>query len=198
LATLILAASATLATSAQAAEPPDDAWPSTTVAGVTVIASRPSTVSGVTVDAAHTCLKSEKSETPTSAPKIVSTYPAKGATVRPGLLVIRVTFDQPMTCGYSFVVEPSLPYPCYPSGERAMLLSDSRRTFRLLCAVRPNAKYGLLLNSKQFQHFVSLAGHPSEPYELSFSTSSEPMIRTVHEALAADPFGESELSVVKR
>ncbi len=121
-----------------------------------------------------------------------------GATVRPGLLVMRVTFDQPMSCGYSFVTAPRLPYPCYPAGKRAMLLSDNRRTFRLLCAVRANERWGLWLNSNQFQHFVGLSGRPSAPYELTFSTSSESMIRTVHEALAADPFGESELGIVQR
>ena len=31
-------------------------------------------------------------------PKVVSAFPGKGDVIRPGLLVMRVTFDQPMAC----------------------------------------------------------------------------------------------------
>ena len=95
---------------------------------------------------------------------------------------MRVTFDQPMGCSYAFVYGPDLPYPCYQGGRRPMLLSDDRRTFRLLCAVRGDEHYGLWLNHRDFTGFVSLKGLPSAPYKLTFYTSTQPMIRTVHEA----------------
>lgn len=39
-----------------------------------------------------------------SAPKVVSTYPAQGATIKPGWISLSVTFDQSMQPdSYSFV-----------------------------------------------------------------------------------------------
>ena len=118
-------------------------------------------------------------------PRIVSTFPASGAVVRPGRLVMRIAFDRPMTCSGFFMDLPPLPSPC-PAARQKMVLSFNRRTVRLLCATQPNTAYGVRIGDWEANAFVSLDGERAEPYDLTFTTSSEPEVTTVGEALAQD------------
>src|SRR5262245_3658498 len=53
-----------------------------------------------------------KTEPAAPAPRIVSTFPADNAIIRPGRLVVRVTFDRPMTCRGFLYERPPLKSPC--------------------------------------------------------------------------------------
>jgi hypothetical protein len=118
------------------------------------------------------------------APKVIGSYPAEGAVIRPGWLVVRLTFDQPMTCsGYMDEIAP-FPRPC-ARGLQHLVLSLDRRTLRTLCVVEPNLGYALRLSEDE-NALVSLFGAKVERFDLTFRTSSEPLVTTIPDALAQD------------
>jgi len=112
-------------------------------------------------------------------PKVVQTFPAEGAMVRPGVIVVRVTFDQPMTCDASFYGRSDLPNPC-PGRWRAVTLSKDRRSFRAVCEVRPDTRYRLVLRSFRNTHGLAI------PAEVAFSTSGAAPVTSIRQALAED------------
>jgi hypothetical protein len=116
----------------------------------------------------------------TPPPKVVSSFPAKGQMVRPGLLVLRVTFDRPMTCIGLLHNHAPLPDPC-PAPLQAPMVSRDKRTFLTVCMIEANRQYGLWFNN-----FSSVGGQALPPYELVFDTSNKTDITTVQEALAED------------
>ena len=73
-----------------------------------------------------------------SRPRVVSAFPGKGDVVRPGLLIVRVTFDQKMVCDGGFQESPPLAYPAGPDPPH-MLLSSDRLTIRTVRHVGPTA-----------------------------------------------------------
>jgi hypothetical protein len=113
-------------------------------------------------------------------PKVVATFPADGAVVQPGILVVRVTFDGPMSCDASFEGHSDLPNPC-PGRWREATLSQDRRSFRTVCEVKANTRYRLTLHS--FRNGRGLA----TPAYVTFSTSGSAPIGTIQQALAEDP-----------
>jgi hypothetical protein len=119
------------------------------------------------------------------APRIVSAFPADGAVIRPGRLVVRVTFDRPMTCSGFFLRAPQSPGACPPLRQN-MVLSLDRRTFRLICATVPGTAYRIDVGDEGEEAFVSLDGRAAQPYALTFSTSSGPEVTTTSDALAQD------------
>ena len=138
---------------------------------------------GVTVRVKEKCFHPEPGGDGT-APHILGTYPANGATVAPGVLVLRVSFDQEMSCGYALVAFSG---HAYPPCTNVALLYPGRRIFRFRCAVKPGVKYHLSLNDKSFMDFRNVWGVPSQPQVLDFQTSMGPPMKTVHEALLSDP-----------
>jgi hypothetical protein len=116
-------------------------------------------------------------------PHVVSVFPAKGAVVRPGIVVVRVTYDRPMSCDASFGGISDLPNPC-PGNWRDVTMSEDGRSFRTACAVAPNGRYRLVLRS-----FKSEGNVIAAPYEVSFSTSATALIGSIREALAEDASG---------
>jgi hypothetical protein len=168
----------------QAAPAPKSEAADTTVSELIVTASKE--VSELTVVAKLKCLAPERGVERATRPKVVSSYPAKDAVIRPGLLVVRVTFDQPMTCDGFFLRDAPRQSPC-PGDLQEMLLSYDRRTVRTVCVVQPNAEYGLSLSEDpNAKSFVGLSGLPSMPYRLDFVTSEGPSVTTVCDALAQD------------
>lgn len=166
---------------AAAAPKPGD---TATVSELVVTATK--TLSELTVTARIKCLEPDRAADRADRPKVVSTYPQKNAVVRPGLLIVRVTFNQPMACDGSFSPDPPLEDPC-PGFHRDMLLSYDRKTVRTVCIVEPNAQYGLRMSQDPtVNSFMGLSGLPSQPYRLDFSTSAEPAVTTVCEALTQD------------
>jgi hypothetical protein len=162
-----------------------------TVSELIVTATK--TVSELTVTGRVKCLEPERGAERADRPKVVSTYPQKGAMVRPGLLIVRVTFNAPMACDGAFTRDPPLKDPC-PGSPRDMLLSYDRKTVRTVCVVEPNANYGLWMSQDPVgKSFIGLSGLPSQPYRLSFTTSAEPAVTTVCEALAQDEEGVRQI-----
>ncbi|MBS0362744.1 MAG: hypothetical protein JSR98_15315 [Proteobacteria bacterium] len=142
-------------------------------------------VSELTVTAKARCLP-PKSEERAERPKVVRSFPARGAVVRPGLLVVTVTFDRPMACEGRFDAAPPLPNPC-PGDVQTMLLSYDRRTIRTACVVEPGREYGFTLGQDPTgDTFIGLTGLPAQPARITFSTSNDPAVSDVCEALAED------------
>jgi hypothetical protein len=150
-------------------------------------AAEPSAVRGVIVTPAVKCLAARSpADKDLPRPKVVSSYPAQGATVRPGRIVIRLTFDVPMACEGTFLDAPPLPSPL-PADGRVVKLTPDRRTFRIEGRVAKTRRYALWLNRATERDFKGLSGQPLEPFRLEFVTSDEAEAKTVAEALADDP-----------
>jgi hypothetical protein len=152
----------------------------TPLSGVEVVAHRATPVSEVDV-VLPPCPKANgapDADIPT--PKVVSTFPAKGAMVRPGLLILRVTFDRPMTCIGLLQGHDPIPDPC-PPPLREPMISRDKRTFLTVCMVEANRHYGLWL-----RNFTSLGGRSPSSYEMVFNTSNKEDITKVEEAVAED------------
>jgi hypothetical protein len=173
----------------------------TSVSGVDVVAKRSTKVSGVEVTV-PLCPGARKDSGPAAdgfrpgnsivvregrfddrrppSPKVVSSFPAKGDVVRPGLLVLRVTFDRPMTCLGLLQNHLPFPDPCPPPLRQPMISRD-KRTFLTVCMVEANRHYGLWLDN-----FASVGGRTLPPYELVFDSSDRSDIATLEEAVAQD------------
>jgi hypothetical protein len=144
-----------------------------------------SDLDALTVTAEAACLE-PKLDRFAPKPKIVSTFPKNGDTVRPGILIVRVTFDQPMSCKGFFTAIPKLKNPC-PSGHQQWVLSFDHRSVRTVCHADGNVIYGVGVSDNPDATFLSLAGRPLEPFEFRFSTSVAAAVLTNGEALDQDP-----------
>lgn len=116
------------------------------------------------------------------APKVVRTMPAPGSTVRPGALVLSVTFDRPMACRAN-LMDSRFPVPC-PGGKDVVVMSPDRRTLSTVCQVEAGASYSMPLVD-----FVGEGGARSERYDLAFLTSTEAPAVTPRDALAFEKAG---------
>jgi hypothetical protein len=171
----------TLAQSADKDSAPAKAAPAddraTALSGLTVAVRRTPSVSELNVRA-PVCPKMHSSiDTP---PKLVSTYPARGTTIRPGLMVLRLTFDKPMMCGGVLGADGIRANPCPPPLEDP-LYSRDRRTFLTVCRIDGNGAYGLKLTG-----FTSVTGQQADTANLSFQTSGDAPVASAEEALARD------------
>jgi hypothetical protein len=139
---------ASVAASAQAAAP----GPPTTVEGVVVPGGPP--------------------------PKVAASYPADGAAVPAGTLVLKIVFNQAMTAdGWSYGQSQGEAFPhCLA---RPRLLGD-QRTFVLLCSIAPHSAYAIEINAPPV--FKSAIGRSAKPTVLRFSTT-ETGPRDIHDAL---------------
>ena len=99
-------------------------------------------------------------------PRVVKAVPGNGATdVDPGLREIRVTFDQNMSRGASWVGGG----PTFPKtrGKQRWL---NPRTCVLPVKLEPNHDYWLSINSDKFKNFRNTRGEAARPYPISFAT----------------------------
>ncbi|HZZ69737.1 MAG TPA: hypothetical protein VFE18_16310 [Phenylobacterium sp.] len=141
-------------------------------------------VEGLTVTPVAQCLD-PKPDPDAPAPRVVSTYPADGAVIRPGVLVVRVTFNTPMSCKGFFSGVPPFHNPC-PDRQQNWTLSFNRMSIRTVCRADANLEYGVAISDRSENRFISLANKPLEPYAFRFSVSSESEVRTIRESLAED------------
>ena len=116
------------------------------------------------------------------APKVLRTMPAPGSVVRPGPMVLSVTFDRPMACKANLAASP-FPIPC-PDGAGAVMMSPDRRTLTTVCEVQAGASYSMPLVD-----FLSEGGTKSERYDLVFTTSTEAPLTDARQAQALEKSG---------
>lgn len=187
---LTFALGAALAALAVAVTAP--AAPSATPTVSELVVTPEKLLSELQVVAPKDCL-SAKPEPSAPLPRVVGTYPPLGGKVRPGILIVRVTFDRPMTCAGFLARDMVLPDPC-PDDRQDVRLSYDRRTIWTVCLPRPNQRFAIWLNpdrngppTTQTNRFQSLAGRPLEPYRLVFETSDGPLVTTAADAMAQDP-----------
>ena len=156
-----------VAVSASTAEPHSKANAKTSTA------ARGTEVSEVTVTASMTI------------PHVQSTFPALGSKIAPGLVVIRVTYDARMRPdGWAYAREAGLDYPDCASSPR---LLDDGRSFVVICRTLPSKTYAIWFNRPPLQDFASLSRRPAGAYELRFTTTDDDPVRTLPEAMKADP-----------
>jgi len=107
---------------------------------------------------------------PRKTPQIVSLKPANGARdVSPALTELRVTFNVPMSKGFSWTGGgPN--YPKVPDGKRPYWTDDGK-TCVLPVELKPGWEYQLGLNSKSFKGFQSAEEVPLAPAVYTFKTS---------------------------
>jgi methionine-rich copper-binding protein CopC len=104
-----------------------------------------------------------------SAPKVMATEPAAGATVPAGPFKLKVTFDQKMVAdSYSFVTLQGSAYPPCPPPPT---VSADGMSFTLNCNLEAGKSYALGFNSGSYMNFKNEAGVAALPSELHFSTA---------------------------
>jgi hypothetical protein len=123
----------------------------------------------------------------TDPPKVVSSWPAAGATVAWGVMVVRVTFDQPMA-------ENSFDLAAGADGAAPKCLKTPRRlndekSFVLLCTTAPNSRYSLALNGGAKGGFANLGGTRAAPSDLAFATNGTEGPRDLQDAMKAAKLG---------
>lgn len=130
---------------------------------------------------------------PTLPPKLVSTYPAEGQTVAPGVLILKVSFDQQMTpSAWNYAPAPGAePMDCVKTPR---LLGD-QRTFVLLCRVLANKTYGVTLNAQRPGGFANLGDNPAQTAALTFKVDSDAPITTVRRAMEAAKLQPDQMPV---
>ncbi len=120
-----------------------------------------------------------------TTPHVQSTFPAAGAKVAPGLLVLRVTYDTRMRPdGWSYAHENGAEYPDCAQSPR---LLDDGRSFVLICRTLPAKTYAIWFNRPPLQDFASRSKRPAVAFELKFATTDDDPVRTLPDAMKADP-----------
>lgn len=120
---------------------------------------------------------------PTNPPKMVSTYPAEGQTVAPGVLILKVAFDQQMSpAAWNYAPAPGVePMDCVKTPR---LLGD-QKTFVLLCRVLGDRAYGVTLNAQRAGGFANLGDNPAETAALTFKVGADAPVTTLRRAMDA-------------
>lgn len=130
---------------------------------------------------------------PTNPPKMVSTYPAQGATVAPGVLILKVAFDQQMSpSAWNYAPAPDVtPMDCVKTPR---LLSD-QKTFVLLCRVLGNRDYGVTFNAQRAGGFANLGDNPAETAALTFKVGADDPVTTLRRAMDAAGLKSDQMPV---
>jgi hypothetical protein len=114
-------------------------------------------------------------------PTVVSTYPIAGATVAPGVLVLKITFDQRMNpSSFRFDRGGADRYPACLA--RPRLLPDEK-TFVLLCTVGPGGQFSMQLNGPGDGGFANQADQRATPMLLQFTTQDGASLASMKDAL---------------
>lgn len=128
---------------------------------------------------------------PGNAPKVASSYPAEGQAVPPGVLVLKIAFDQKMDPkGWSYA--PAADGAAQPDCVRTPRLLKDDKTFVLLCRVTSGKTYKVALNAEGpgsptqgRNRFVNQGDQPALAHVLSFEVVKGDPVTTVPRAMAA-------------
>jgi hypothetical protein len=114
-------------------------------------------------------------------PTVASTYPAAGSSVDPGVLVLKVTFDQRMDPQAWRYAKGGGDYPDCLAKPR--LLADAK-TFVLLCTTTSSRTYSVRFNEDGETTGFTGEGHrAATPFELTFTTMKGRPVSTLPDAL---------------
>ncbi|MCW5759924.1 MAG: hypothetical protein KIS90_09165 [Phenylobacterium sp.] len=119
----------------------------------------------------------------TPPPNLVASYPTEGEAVPPGVLILKLTFDQRMTAtGFDITAATGAEAPSCVKTPR--LLNDGK-TFVLLCTALPGRSYELAFNAQPDAEggFQNLSERRARPVTLSFKTTAGEPIRSLEEAM---------------
>ena len=166
-----------------------EASPSDPAAVPTVVVNA-HTLPDVAVRSSRKCLGAKSASAP--APKVVSVFPRDGQVVRPGLVVVRIAFDRPMTCNGFFAPLTNFKDPCAPHKQEFLLTFD-RKTVRTLCFADPGQTYGITVGGDCSRPFVSLDDQRAEPLAIHFKTSDGPRVTSDQEAVAEEDPGPAPI-----
>jgi hypothetical protein len=130
---------------------------------------------------------------PTLPPKLVSSYPAQDQVVAPGVLILKVAFDQQMSpTAWNYApAEGAEPMDCVKTPR---LLAD-QKTFVLLCRVQANRTYGVTLNAERAGGFANLGDNPAHTAVLTFEVGAEAPVTTLRRAMTAAGLKDHETPV---
>jgi hypothetical protein len=125
-------------------------------------------------------------------PKVVSSFPADGAQVSAGVLVLKVVFDQAMAPdAWSYGPAESRALPsCL---ERPRLLADKRTTV-LLCSVAAHMDYAVQINPTP--QFASADGRTAKSTTLHFATG-DVAVRSLHDALSQADLSDADDPIMR-
>jgi hypothetical protein len=137
---------------------------------------------------------------PTPPPKVVSSYPTEGGAVTPGVVVLKITFDQKMReTGFDLApVEGAEPPPCLKTPR----LLDDGRTFVLLCTLRAGRSYAVALNAgpasdAQNYGFANLYERRAAPTSLTFTTTRDEPVRSLDDAMKLQGLTRMDVPVLE-
>ncbi len=113
---------------------------------------------------------------PQSAPSVVDTWPANGATVSPGETTIRITFSEPMARdGMSLTVAGAAEFP-KPTSPPQFSADGLSLSFK--ASLQPGKTYGIGVNGPSHKNFRSDKGVPATPAVVIFKTHRNPPLQT--------------------
>jgi hypothetical protein len=117
----------------------------------------------------------------TAPPRLAESFPAEGQAIAPGVLVLKLTFDQKMLAGgFDITAAPNGEAPTCLKTPR--LLNDEK-TFVLLCTTAPGKSYALALNAGGQEGFANIGRTRAAPATLMFSTTTADPVRKLDEAM---------------
>lgn len=133
----------------------------------------------------------------TAPPKLVTSYPAADAAVPPGVLVLKLTFDQKMAPAGFDIAPLAAPPPGTESAPclKTPRLLDDGRTFVLLCTLRAGRTYALAFNSAPSGGFANVTETRAAPAALTFTTTRADPVRSLDEAMKAQGLTRLEVPV---
>jgi hypothetical protein len=116
-------------------------------------------------------------------PKVVSTFPEDGKSITPGVLILKVTFDQKMDPdGWDFGKGSD----AYPDCLARPRLEPDQKTFVLLCTVGGQSRFSVTINSSGQGGFENGAGQKATPATVNFTTTDDKSLISIAEAMKAE------------
>lgn len=129
----------------------------------------------------------------TDAPKITASYPAAGASIVAGVMVLSLTFDQPMI-PTRYEITPAAGGETPDCLKVPRLLNDNK-TFVLLCTALPGKTYSFAFNAGDKGGFANLGETRAAPASLSFTTTAGEGPQTIKAAMKAANLGDIDMPI---
>ena len=130
---------------------------------------------------------------PADAPKLVSSFPAPGQAIAPGVLILKLVFDQKMLSdGFDIQAAPGAAAPDCLKTPR--LLNDAR-TFVLLCTTAPKTRYAFAFNAASAGGFRNEGEIRAQPATLAFSTSDAEGPTDLAAAMKLEGLGSGDMPI---